>query len=81
MASQTVVSTHTFDADKAAAFVQKANGFRSVTHIRVGAKQTNAKSIMGVLSICIVKDNEVTVTADGDDEDKACVALADFIKG
>lgn len=56
-------------------FIQKANEFKSTIFIEKGNRRVNAKSLLGVLSLGIVKGTAVTVIADGDDELEAIDAL------
>jgi len=42
-------------------------------------RRVNAKSLLGVLSLGIVKGTTVTIIADGADEEEAIVTLAELI--
>ena len=44
------------------------------------AASVNAKSLLGVLSLGIMKDTTVTLIADGSDEKEAVDALAELIE-
>lgn len=66
-------------ARQAAHFVQQANRFRSDVFLQKGEKRVNAKSIMGVMSLAVAKDTAIVLAADGDDEQEAVEALAQFI--
>ena len=61
-------------------FIQKANEFRSSIWIEADDRKINAKSLLGVLSLGIVKGTTVTIIADGADEDAACEAVEAFMK-
>ena len=64
-------------ADKQATyFIQKANDFRSSIWIEADDRKINAKSLLGVLSMAIVTGTEVTLSAEGSDEEKAVQTLA-----
>ena len=39
----------------------------------------NAKSLLGVLSLGIIKGTTILITADGADEEEAVIALSDLI--
>ena len=56
-------------------FIQKANEFKSSIWIEKndekGERRVNAKSLLGVLSLGIVKGTPMTIIADGVDESAA----------
>ena len=60
-------------------FIQKANEFKSSIWAKLDDRQVNAKSLLGVLSLGIIKGTELTLIADGPDEDDALVALSELI--
>jgi phosphocarrier protein HPr len=60
-------------------FIQKANEFKSSIWIMKDDRCVNAKSLLGVLSLGIVKGTTVTIKADGVDEEEAVKALVDLI--
>ena len=66
-------------ARPATAFVQKANEFKSSIWIEKDERHVNAKSLLGVLSMGVVQNTEVTIIADGVDEEQAVETLADLI--
>lgn len=66
-------------ARQAALFVQEANRYRADVFLQKDEKKVNAKSIMGVMSLAIAKGTTVTLTAEGDDAEKAVTALASLI--
>ena len=57
-------------------FIQKANEFRSSIWIEVDDRKINAKSLLGVLSMAITTGTEVTLIAEGPDEEAAVKTLA-----
>lgn len=57
-------------------FIQKANEFKSSIWVEVEERRVNAKSLLGVLSLGIVKGTEITLIANGPDEEEAVKALA-----
>ena len=57
-------------------FIQKANEFKSSIWVEVEERRVNAKSLLGVLSLGIVKGTEITLIANGPDEVEAVEALA-----
>ncbi len=60
-------------------FIQKANEFKSVIWIEKEDRRVNAKSLLGVLSLGIVKGTTVNIIADGADENEAVETLTDLI--
>ena len=66
-------------AKAATSFVQKANEFKSQIWIEKDERRVNAKSLLGVLSLGIVKGTAVTLVADGADEEEAIDTLVALI--
>lgn len=60
-------------------FIQKANSYRSSIWVEREDRRINAKSLLGVLSLGIVKGMTITVIADGQDEEEAVEGLAALI--
>ena len=60
-------------------FIQKANSYKCSVWVEKDDCRVNAKSLLGVLSLGIVKGTTITLIADGIDEAKAVVGLCDLI--
>jgi len=60
-------------------FIQKANEFKSSIWVEKEDRRVNAKSLLGVLSLGIVKGTTVTLIADGTDEEEAISTLSELI--
>lgn len=60
-------------------FIQKANSYKSSIWVEKGDRCVNAKSLLGVLSLGIVKGMTVTLIADGADEAEALEGLSELI--
>ena len=60
-------------------FIQKANEFKSSIMVEREERRVNAKSLLGVLSLGIVKGTEITIYADGADEAAALDALCELV--
>lgn len=60
-------------------FIQKANSYKSSIWVEKDDRRVNAKSLLGVLSLGIVKDMSITLIADGADESDALDGLATLI--
>lgn len=43
-------------------------------------KKINAKSIMGMMSLGLSQDEEITISAEGEDEEKAVATLAEYLQ-
>ena len=72
-------------AKPATYFIQKANEFQSGIWVEKDERRVNAKSLLGILSLGIVQNTDITLIADGADEKTAVDALialveADFEK-
>ncbi len=66
-------------ARPAAIFVQVANKFESEINITKDDQQVNGKSIMGILMLAAERGSEVTITADGEDAEKAVEELSGIL--
>ena len=64
----------------ATGFIQKANKYSSLVKISKGEDSSNAKSLLGVLSLGIMGNTVVKITADGDDEEQAVEDLTEFLQ-
>ncbi|MGM9635380.1 MAG: HPr family phosphocarrier protein [Candidatus Avispirillum sp.] len=60
-------------------FIQKANSFKSSIWVEREDRRINAKSLLGVLSLGIVKGMTITLIADGPDENEAVDGLAALV--
>lgn len=60
-------------------FIQKANEFKSSIWVEKEERRVNAKSLLGVLSLGIMKGTEITIIGDGPDEISAVDTLIELI--
>ena len=60
-------------------FIQKANSYRSVIWVEKDERRVNAKSLLGILSLGISQGMNITLIADGQDENEAVEGLAEII--
>lgn len=67
-------------ARPATLLVQAASKFGSDINLEYDGKSVNLKSIMGVMSLGVGQNADVTITAEGDDEKDALDAIADTMK-
>ena len=78
--TQTIVKCESGLHNKQATyFIQKANEFRSSIWIEVEDRRINAKSLLGVLSMGVTTGTNVTLVADGADEEAAVNALSEML--
>ncbi len=61
-------------------FIQKANEFKSGIWVEKDERRVNAKSLLGVLSLGIIRGTKITIAADGNDEHEAVTALIELIE-
>ena len=60
-------------------FIQKANSYQSSVWLEKDDRRVNAKSLLGILSLCITQGMTITLTADGTDEAEALDGLVALI--
>lgn len=60
-------------------FIQKANSFKCSVWVEKEERRVNAKSLLGVLSLGIVKGMTITVIAEGPDENEAVDGLIELV--
>lgn len=75
----TVKVNEDLDARPIALLVQEASQYRSEVHIEVDEKKINAKSIMGMMSLRLCNGEEITVVAEGTDEEEAANGIESFL--
>lgn len=67
------------EARPIALLVQEASQYSSTIHIEVDNKKVNAKSIMGMMSLQVTQGEEITVIANGSDEEEAAQGIERFL--
>ncbi|WP_053956277.1 HPr family phosphocarrier protein [Inediibacterium massiliense] len=67
-------------ARPAAMFVQLANKFMSDIFVEQQYKKVNAKSIMCIMALGLLKGESIAVSIDGPDEEEAIKAIEDFFQ-
>ena len=60
-------------------FVQKANEFDCNIWLSIGSRKMNAKSLLGIMSLCVVTGATVTLTAEGANAEEAVAALEELL--
>lgn len=61
-------------------FVQKANEFESSIWLESDSRKMNAKSLLGIMSLGIITGAEVTLIANGPDEEEAVNSLETLLQ-
>lgn len=67
------------EARPVALLVQVASQYGSEIYVESDNKKVNAKSIMGMMTLGLVPGEQVTVTADGADEEKAIEGIEKYL--
>ena len=67
-------------ARPAGLLVKAAKEFACDIKIAKDGKAMNCKAIFGVMGLGVKKGEEVTITFDGEDEDKACETINAFMQ-
>ena len=67
------------EARPVALLVQVATQFESRVYLQSGEKRVNAKSIMGMMTLILAAGDEVTVSAEGEDEEAAVDAIVKYL--
>lgn len=76
----TVQNSVGLHARPATFFIQRANEFKSSVWVEKDERRVNAKSLLGVLSLGIVKGTSISILADGSDEEEAVNTLVELIE-
>lgn len=66
-------------ARPASLFIQEAIKYSSIIEVEKNGKVYNGKSIMSILSMSALKDEEIIIKADGEDEEKAVKSLVNLV--
>ncbi len=67
-------------ARPAGELVKAVKDFQSAITISKDGKSADAKRIIGIMGLAVKKDQEITVTAEGEDEASAIAAIDTFLK-
>ena len=67
------------EARPVAQLVQVASQFNSEIYVEVGKKKVNAKSIMGLMTLGLDAGEEITLSANGEDEDAAMSSIEQYL--
>ena len=75
-----VIAETGIHARPATLLVQTASKYSSDIQLEYKGKSVNLKSIMGVMSLGVGKDADITIYVDGTDEAEALAALEETMK-
>ena len=78
-ATTTIENKTGIHARPASVFVQKASSFKSKVQLKAKGKTVDAKSILMIMSMGLVKGTEITICADGPDEADAVATLKKLV--
>jgi catabolite repression HPr-like protein len=67
------------EARPVAQLVQVASRFNSEIFVEIGKKKVNAKSIMGMMTLGLDAGEEVTLSANGEDEEAAMTSIEQYL--
>lgn len=76
----TVKNPTVLHARPATLLVKRASTYKSDVSIEFNGKKANVKSLIGVLSLGVVKGSIIKVVTSGEDEEKAAEELASLIE-
>ena len=76
----TVIDPVGLHARPATVAVNAARKFKSDVNVAFKGREVNMKSIMGVMSLGIPTQSEITISATGDDEEAAIEAIEEVLR-
>lgn len=77
--SMTINIPKGLDARPVALLVQVASQYESSIYVEIREKKVNAKSIMGMMSLGLAQGEQITIIANGPDEQDAVNAIDTYI--
>ena len=77
--SMTINIPKGLDARPVALLVQVASQYVSSIYVEIQEKKVNAKSIMGMMSLGLAQGEQITIIANGPDEQAAVDAIDTYI--
>lgn len=76
----TITDPEGIHARPAGELIKAIKDFASKITITKEGKAADAKSIFGVMGLAVKQGQEIVMTAEGDDEEEAIVAIEKFLK-
>ena len=77
--SMTINIQKGLEARPVALLVQVASQYESSIYVEIQEKKVNAKSIMGMMSLELAEGEQITIIANGPDEEEAVNAIDKYI--
>lgn len=77
--SMTINIQKGLEARPVALLVQVASQYESSIYVEIQEKKVNAKSIMGMMSLGLAEGEQITIIANGSDEEEAVNAIDKYI--
>ena len=77
--SMTINIQKGLEARPVALLVQVASQYESSIYVEIQEKKVNAKSIMGMMSLGLAEGEQITIIANGPDEEEAVNAIYKYI--
>ena len=77
--SMTINIQKGLEARPVALLVQVASQYESSIYVEIQEKKVNAKSIMGMMSLGLAEGEQITIIANGPDEEDAVNAIDKYI--
>ena len=77
--SMTINIKKGLEARPVALLVQVASQYESSIYVEIQEKKVNAKSIMGMMSLGLAEGEQITILANGPDEEEAVNAIDKYI--
>jgi len=76
----TITNKTGIHARPASIFVSAASKFKSNITVDKNGKKGNGKSMINILGLCLTMGSEITISADGVDENEALEALVKLVE-
>ena len=67
------------EARPVAMLVQVASQYESSIYVEIDSKKVNAKSIMGMMTLGLDAGEEITLSANGEDEEAAMAGIEQYL--
>lgn len=68
------------EARPVAMLVQVASQYESNIYVEIESKKVNAKSIMGMMTLGLAAGEQITISADGSDEEQAVAEIENYLQ-
>ncbi len=79
MQNKNLKISSSIDARNVALLVQTASKFKSSIRMQINEKDVNVKSIMGLIALGELDGKDISLLADGEDEEMALKEISEFL--